>query len=98
MFSILEYNYIMNLRTHQIRKHVLTAAPQTTLTCIQQAEEAHSVLSYLNLSDERMKERKTLQENHKVTRYSRDQLHSSVGKCCTGSAPNPLQQPIANQI
>lgn len=76
---------MMNIRTHQIQKHVLTAAPQTTLTCIQQAEEAHSIVfSYLNLSDERMKERKTLQENHKVTRYSRDQLHSSVGNCCTG--------------
>lgn len=90
---------MMNIRTHQIQKHVLTAAPQTTLTCIQQAEEAHSIIfSYLNLSDETMKERKTLQENHKVTKYSRDQLHSSVGKCCTDSAPNQLKQQIANLI
>lgn len=32
------------MRTLQIQKHVLTAAPQTTLTCIQGAEVAHCIV------------------------------------------------------
>lgn len=36
-----------------------------------------SVNSYLSLSDERMKERKTLQENHKVTKPSTEQSQGS---------------------
>lgn len=36
-----------------------------------------SVNSYLSLSDERMKERKTLQENHKVTKHSTEQSQGS---------------------
>lgn len=80
--SFFKYNCPMSMKTHQIQKHVLTAAPQTTLTCIQQAELAHSIIfSYLSLSDEWMKERKTLQENHIVTKYSNEQTQGSVGKC-----------------
>lgn len=36
--------------------------------------------SYLSLSDERMKERKTLQENHKVTKHSTEQSQGSGWK------------------
>lgn len=36
-----------------------------------------SVNSYLSLSDERVKERKTLQENHKVTKHSTERSQGS---------------------
>lgn len=58
-----------------------------------------SVNSYLSLSDERMKERKALQENHKVTKHSTEQSQGSGWKSIsTESGPNQLKQPAASLI
>lgn len=70
---------MLSMRTHQIQKHVLTAAPQTSLTSAGGGGPLHrgNMNSYLSLSNERMKERKTLQENHKVTKHSTEQSQGS---------------------